>query len=244
MPSGSAGQETTVAPDTENREKSENEVIMSQTEELVRWSFEQKCMKVVESLGKSDFIAVYCPTAGEAREYILAEAVAARTVGFGGSLSVAGLAVAEPLREAGKELLNHSAPGLSLEERLAVMRRQLTCDLFLTGTNAVTVSGFLVNIDATGNRAASMFFGPQKVIVVAGRNKIVEGDVVDAMQRVKNRATPPNARRLNYNTPCSRTGFCSNCNSPERLCRITTVLERKPRLTDVRVLVVNEELGL
>ena len=150
----------------------------------------------------------------------------------------------DPLREAGKELLIHGAQGLTLEERLAVMRRQLTCDLFLTGTNAVTISGFLVNIDATGNRVASMFFGPQKVIVVAGRNKIVEGDAMEAMQRVKSWATPPNAKRLNFNTPCARTGFCSNCNSPERLCRVTTILERKPRFTDIRVLVVNEDMGL
>lgn len=217
---------------------------MSLTNELVSWSYEQKCEKVVESLGKNGFTAVYCPTAGEAREYILAEAAAARTVGFGGSLTVTDLEVVEPLRDAGKELLIHGAPGLSLEERLAVMRRQLVCDLFLTGTNAVTLSGCLVNIDATGNRVASMFFGPQKVIVVAGRNKIVEGDVQEAMQRVKSWVTPPNARRLNFNTPCARTGFCSNCTSPERLCRVTTVLERKPRFTDIRVLVVNEDLGL
>ena len=158
---------------------------MSLTDELVQWSYEQKCEKVVESLGKNGFTAVYCPTADKAREYILAEAAEAETIGFGGSLSVADLAVIEPLREAGKELLIHGVPGLPLEERLAIMRRQLTCDLFLTGTNAVTLSGFLVNIDATGNRVAAMFFGPQKVIVVAGRNKIVEGDAQEAAQRVK-----------------------------------------------------------
>ena len=217
---------------------------MGQTEELVTWSYEQKCEKVVEALEKNGFTAVYCPTSAEARNYILTEAVEARTVGFGGSLSVGDLQVIEPLRESGKELLIHGVHGLSLEERLAIMRRQLTCDLFLTGTNAVTVSGFLVNIDATGNRVAAMFFGPRKVIVVAGRNKLVEGDAMDAMQRVKSWATPPNAKRLNFNTPCARTGFCSNCTSPERLCRVTTILERKPRFTDIRVLVVNEDLGL
>ena len=217
---------------------------MGQTEELVTWSYEQKCEKVVEALEKNGFTAVYCPTSAEARNYILTEAVEARTVGFGGSLSVGDLQVIEPLRESGKELLIHGVHGLSLEERLAIMRRQLTCDLFLTGTNAVTLSGFLVNIDATGNRVAAMFFGPQKVIVVAGRNKLVEGDAMDAMQRVKSWATPPNAKRLNFNTPCARTGFCSNCNSPERLCRVITILERKPRFTDIRVLVVNEDLGL
>lgn len=217
---------------------------MSLTKDLVAWSYEQKCGKVVESLEKNGFTALYCPTALEAWEYILAEAGEAGTVGFGGSLSVAEMGVMEPLREAGKELLIHRTPGLHLEERLAIMRRQLTCDLFLTGTNAVTLSGFLINIDATGNRVASMFFGPRKVIVVAGRNKIVEGNILEAMQRVKSWATPPNAKRLNFKTPCAQSGFCSDCNSPERLCRIMTVLERKPRFTDIRVLVVNEDLGL
>jgi hypothetical protein len=144
----------------------------------------------------------------------------------------------------GKEILNHGLSGLTPEERMTIMRRQLTCDLFLTGTNAVTLSGWLVNIDGNGNRVAAMFFGPKKVIVVAGRNKIVDGDLQDAIDRIKNWASPPNAKRLNYNTPCAKTGFCSNCNSPERICRVTTIIDRKPRVMDIRVLVVNEDMGL
>jgi hypothetical protein len=143
----------------------------------------------------------------------------------------------------GREILNHADPALSRDERFDVMRRQLTCDLFLTGTNALTLSGELVNIDATGNRVAAMFFGPRKVIVVAGRNKLVDGTTRDAIARVKNWATPPNARRLNFKSPCASTGFCSDCNSPDRLCRVTTIIDRKPRFTDVRVLVVNADLG-
>ena len=217
---------------------------MSRTRELTDWAYEQKCEKAVESLGRNGFTAVYCPTGEDACDYIVREAADAASVGFGGSMSVVDLKVADRLKEAGKEILNHSLPGLSPEERVAVMRRQLTCDLFLTGTNALTLSGFMVNIDATGNRVGSMFFGPKKVIVVAGRNKLVEGDVTAAIKRIKDCASPPNARRLSYNTPCSKTGFCSDCNSPDRICRITTIIDRKPRLTDVRVLVVNEDMGL
>ena len=217
---------------------------MTLTEELVNWSYEQKCRKTVDALGKNGFVAVYCRTCEEASDYILAEAAGADSVGFGGSLSIADMAVAGRLEEMGKELLMHSAPGLTPEERRVVMRRQLTCDLFLTGTNAVTLSGSLVNIDATGNRVGSMLFGPKKVIVVAGRNKLVDGDIADAVKRVKDWASPPNARRLNFNTPCATTGFCSDCNSPDRICRITTIIDRKPRQTDIRVLVVNAEMGL
>ncbi len=217
---------------------------MSKTKDLVDWTHERKCLKAVESLEKNGFIAVYCQSAGEAARYILAEAADALTVGFGGSLTIADLDLGPRLQEKGSELLNHGVPGLSLEERLSIMHRQLTCDLFLTGSNALTLSGCLVNIDATGNRVGSMFFGPKKVIVVVGRNKLVDGDAADAVRRVKDWASPPNARRLGYKTPCAETGFCQECNSPERICRITVIMDRKPKFTDVRVLVVNEDMGL
>jgi len=216
---------------------------MSLTDELVLWTHEQKCLKAVASLAKNGFGAVYCATPQEAFDCIVREAADAASVGFGGSMSIVGLEVEARLREMGREILNHANPALSRDERMDVMRRQLTCDLFLSGTNALTLSGELVNIDATGNRAAAMFFGPRKVIVVAGRNKLVDGTVHDAIQRVKNWATPPNARRLNFKTPCASTGFCSDCNSPDRLCRVTTIIDRKPRFTDLRVLVVNADLG-
>lgn len=216
---------------------------MGLTEELVSWTHEQKCRKAVESLGNHGFMAVYCQAPQEAFEYIVNEATDAASVGFGGSMSIVGLEVETRLREMGKEILNHANPALSRDEKMDIMRRQLTCDLFLSGTNALTLSGELVNIDATGNRVAAMFFGPRKVIVVAGRNKLVDGSVHDAILRVKNWATPPNSRRLNFKTPCASTGFCSDCNSPDRLCRVTTVIDRKPRFTDVRVLVVNADLG-
>lgn len=216
---------------------------MTQSDELVTWTHEKKCLKAVDSLVKNGFGAVYCATPQEAFEAIITEAGDAKTIGFGGSMTIAGLKVEARLREMGKEILNHGTPDLSRDERMDIMRRQLTCDLFLSGTNALTLSGELVNIDATGNRAAAMFFGPRKVIVVAGRNKLVDGTVQDAINRVKNRATPPNARRLDFKTPCAGSGFCSDCNSPDRLCRVTTIIDRKPRFTDVRVLVVNADLG-
>lgn len=217
---------------------------MTLTQELVDWTYEQKCRKAVGSLEKNGFTAVYCASGAEAFDYIVKEAEGATSIGFGGSMSVVDLQVADRLREMGKELLNHSAPGLTPEERLETMRRQLTCDLFLTGTNALTLSGMLVNIDATGNRVGSMFFGPKKVIVVAGRNKLVDGTVEDAIRRVKEWSSPPNARRLSFNTPCATTGFCSDCNSPDRICRVTTIIDHQPRRTDIRVLVVNGNMGL
>lgn len=215
---------------------------MNVTEELLNWSSEQKCKKAVEALGRKGFTAVYCRTKQEAFDYINKEAGDAATVGFGASMTITGLNVAEPLKEMGKELLNQYIPGLSPDEKLAILHRQPTCDLFLTGTNALTLTGCLVNIDATGSRVGSMGFGPKKVIVVAGRNKLV-ADTEEALKRIKAYTAPPNTKRLNLNTPCAKTGFCMDCNSPDRSCRITTIIEYKPRLTDLRVLVVNEDMG-
>ena len=216
---------------------------MGKAEELVSWSHEQKCRKAVASLEKNDFTAHYCPTPQDAADYIITAAADSVTVGFGGSMSIVSLGVELLLREQGKEILNHGSPDFTREEKIAIMRRQLTCDLFLSGCNALTLNGELVNIDATGNRVAAMFFGPRKVIVVAGRNKLVDGTPQDAIARVKAWATPPNSKRLSYKTPCASTGFCSDCNSPDRLCRVTTIIDRKPRITDMHVLVVNSDLG-
>ncbi len=214
------------------------------TLELVKWTMEKKCRKVVESLAKRGFKAQFCVNGEEAAAYILEQAKEAQNVGFGGSLSVADLDLTIALTEQGKEIINHGFPNLTPEQKVIAMRRQLTCDLFLTGTNAVTLDGVLVNIDGNGNRVASMMFGPKKVIVVVGRNKIVDGSAEDAIARIKEWASPPNAMRLSKQTPCAVTGICSDCDSPQRICRITTILDRKPTLTDIHVLVVNEDMGL
>ena len=214
------------------------------TLELVKWTMEKKCQKVVESLAKRGFKAQFCATGQEAATYILAQAQDAQNVGFGGSLSVADLDLTIPLTEQGKEIINHGFPNLTPEQKVVAMRRQLTCDLFLTGTNAVTLDGILVNIDGNGNRVGAMIFGPKKVIIVVGRNKIVDGSAEDAIARIKEWASPPNAMRLSKQTPCAVTGICSDCDSPQRICRVTTILDRKPTLTDIHVLVVNEDMGL
>ena len=218
--------------------------MLPRTIELNDWTSEKKCRKLVENLTKKHFIAVYCATAQEAADYIMKEAESAQSVGFGGSLSVADLKLTTPLAAQGKEILNHGFPDLAPEQRMAIMKRQQTCDLFLTGTNAVTLDGCLVNIDGNGNRVAAMIYGPSKVIVVVGRNKIVEGDVNDAIRRVKNLSAPANAVRLSKQTPCAVTGFCADCDALQRICHITTIIDSKPSLTDMHVLVVNEDMGL
>jgi hypothetical protein len=216
---------------------------MTLTKELTAWSHEQRCEKAVEALGQNGFTAVYCRSAREAHDYIISHGRDAASVGFGGSRTIVDLGVEQVFAGQGKEILNHGMPGLEPGQKMEIMRRQLTCDLFLTSANAVTLSGRLVNIDGNGNRVAALTFGPRRAIVVAGRNKLVDGDLAAAIHRVKNIAAPPNARRLNCNTPCAKTGFCADCNSPERICRILHVMDRKPRPADLHVLIVNEDMG-
>lgn len=214
------------------------------TSEVNNWTHEKRCRAAVATLIERDFTAVYCESAAEAREYIIREAASAKTVGIGGSFSLSDLKVLGVLEEQGKEILNHGAPDLSDEERRVVMERQQTCDLFISGTNALTLDGLLVNIDGNGNRVAAMIYGPKKVIVLAGRNKLVSGGLDEAFYRIKEMSAPANAMRLDRDTPCAETGFCEDCDSPERICRVTTFMERRPRITDFHVLVVNEDMGL
>ncbi len=201
------------------------------------------CRRTVAALEKHEFTAVYCATAADAAAHILNAASEATSVGFGGSMSVQGLDIEATLAARGVEILNHGDPALPIEEKIAIMRRQQTCDLFVCGVNALTTSGEIVNIDGVGNRVAATLFGPRRTILVAGRNKIVHGDSADAIRRVKAESSPQNCVRLDKNTPCAKTGICANCDVPDRICRITVILDRKPSRSDVIVLVVNEDMG-
>jgi hypothetical protein len=120
--------------------------------------------------------------------------------------------------------------------------RQGRCDCFLCSANAVSLTGEIVNVDGIGNRVAAMAFGPKKVIVVAGMNK-VRPTLESALARVREIAAPMRAKSLGMQTPCAETGLCADCNAPQRICRITTILHRRPMATEVMVMLVAEELG-
>jgi hypothetical protein len=206
------------------------------------WWIEERCKKAVEKLKAHDFSAIYVKTKAEAVQEILKLITPNTGVGVGGSVTIRELGILEQLKAKGSVVLEHWIPGLSKDRSLEIRRAALTSDLFLSSSNAITLNGELVNIDGIGNRVGAMSFGPKKVILVAGYNKIV-GNVDEAIKRVKNEATPLNARRLNVDVPCAKLGWCVDCNSPNRLCRAVVIHERKPSWTDVLVILVGEELG-
>ncbi|MCR4441537.1 MAG: lactate utilization protein [Peptococcaceae bacterium] len=207
-----------------------------------QWYCETVGQKVVEALRKNNFNADYAATKEEARQKVLSLVGDSRSIGIGGSVTIKELGVIEQLAKEGKEILDHTLPNLKPEESLAIRHKQLTCDCFLCSTNAVTLDGQLVNVDGTGNRVGAMGFGPGKVIVVAGINKAVK-DLQAALERIETRAAPLNNKRLNRPNPCTQSGVCLDCASSTRICNITTIIRRKPPLTNINVIVVGEELG-
>jgi len=211
--------------------------------EFQAWHNDALGAKAVEALNKNNFQASYVKTRQEAIDKVLSLVPANATVGLGGSWTVQGdLGLAALLGERGHTIYNHGAPGLTPEQAHEARQKQQTCDVFLTGSNAVTLDGKLVNVDATGNRVAAMIYGPKRVIVVAGVNKIVR-DVEEAESRIALHAAPINNKRLNRPNPCTQTGICMDCQAPTRICNVTTILRKKPVLTDMHVIIVGEELG-
>jgi hypothetical protein len=209
--------------------------------EIGLWQLELRAKRCVEALRKNGFDAEFHPDVESVRARVLAECERAETIGFGGSLSVQAMGIYESLLGKGKTLFDHGRvpPEKKAETRLG----QLTCDLFLTGTNAVTLDGCLVNLDMIGNRTNAMTFGPRKTVVVAGGQKVVV-DVSDALRRIKTTAAPRNTKRLKLSTPCASSGFCEDCDHPQRVCRVYSIIERKPAHSEISVLLCGEPLGL
>lgn len=142
----------------------------------------------------------------------------------------------------GVEVIDPYKPGLSPEEGLKVRRRGLTADVMIASSNAITLDGKLVNLDGMGNRVASMAFGPEKVILVVGMNKVMP-DLDTAMARVKHYAAPVNATRLGLKNPCVETGLCADCKSPQRICNVWSIIEGHMIKGRIHVKLVGENFG-
>ena len=208
--------------------------------EIGLWQLEQRGKRCVEALRKNGFDARFLPDRKAVRDHLLMECENAVSIGFGGSMSISEVGIQEALAGKGKRLLDHGK--VPPDEKAATRLAQLTCDLFLSGTNAVTLDGCLVNMDMNGNRTNAMTFGPKKVVVVAGANKVVT-DMAEGIRRIKSTAAPRNAKRLQLSTPCAVTGICEDCSSPQRICRVYSIIERRPPNTDISVILCGEPLG-
>jgi hypothetical protein len=206
------------------------------------WWIEEQAKRAISKLEAHDFKALYVKTKEEAVQEIWKHITPKMRIGVAGSVTIRSLGILDHLEAQGHTIHDQWRPGLTKEAQLEARKLQSTSDLFLCSVNALTMNGELVNIDGAGNRVVCTIFGPRKAILVAGYNKLVE-DVTEAMKRIKNVASPLNARRLNIDVPCAKVGRCVDCNTPNRICRAVVIHERRPSLIDILVIIVGEELG-
>lgn len=210
-----------------------------------KWHLEKRVERTLAALRKNDFDAMYIPTRKEALAKLLELVPPNALIGVGGSVTVRELGLLESLRRRGNKIADHweaRHKGLPPEEVMKIRKLLLNSDVLLTSTNAITETGHLVNTDHAGQRVAAMIFGPKKVIIIAGVNKIVR-DVKEALERIRNIVAPMNAKRLSVNVPCTVSGICSDCDSQNRICNVTTIIERRPIYTDVTVILIGKALG-
>ncbi|MFC1893362.1 lactate utilization protein [Chloroflexota bacterium] len=225
-----------------------------------QWFYEQRAKTVINNLQKRNVDAQYVANRQEVLPVVLEMIPPGALIARGDSISFDQVGIIPELIMRNQnsiidpfERTEDGYFATDIEERQRRQRECFFADILLTGTNAITLDGKLVNTDGMGNRVAAMIFGPKKVIVVAGVNKIVK-DVNEALERIHEIAAPINARRhyLKHHSqefgdlPCVRTGKCVDCNHDWRICRYTVIIEgtmfrEKGR---INVVLIGEELGI
>ena len=191
-------------------------------------------------LEKKGYAVQLFKSAQEAKDYVLNSVQAGQSVGVGGSITVQQMELDKALAEKGCPVWWHwTAPG---PEKEAAHVNAAVADVYLCSANALTEKGQIINIDGHGNRVAATLHGPGKVVFIIGKNKLVP-DYDAAIERIKSAACPPNAKRLGLNTPCAVLGKCTDCDSPQRMCGATVILERAVTGHPMEVVLVEEDLG-
>lgn len=206
--------------------------------------------KTIKSLHKRLIIGWSARNAAHARQIICRIVPPQAVVGIGDSSSVRQIEIIEALNARGHRVINGFDPSREIKDvqthfdyGFRPMLEATVCDVFLTGTNALTEDGKIVNVDGNGNRVAGMIWGHPMCILVLGKNKIVK-NLDQAMDRVKNVIAPEHIRRKGAPSPCAKTGRCHDCVGETRVCAVTTIIERKPVHTQIHVVIVNDDLGL
>lgn len=203
---------------------------------------------VLKALKKNKFDAVFVKNRREALQSILDRIPRGAVVGAGDSLTLKEIGILKELKRQGFTVYWPFDEKVAKREQRDIARKALLADVFLSGSNAITMDGKIVNIDAAGNRVVGMIFGPKKAIVVVGINKLVK-NVEEAFERIRNVAAPLNAKRLWEEhewepLPCVEAGKCVDCDAGNRICNVTTIIEKKPRAIDISIIIVGEKLGL
>lgn len=197
--------------------------------------------KIVTAFKKRQFDAYYCATGSEAVEKVLSLIPTTDVVSWGGSTTLAQLGIQKTIKEKGYAVIDRDT-AKTPDEKKELMRKALLCDTYLMSSNAITEDGQLFNIDGNGNRLGALVYGPKSVIVVVGMNKVTK-TLDDAVSRARTIAAPINRQRFAGETPCTLTGLCADCTSPDCICaQLVTTRFCKPS-GRIKVILVGEELG-
>lgn len=208
----------------------------------VAWVKEQKINRTIEALNKNNMNGYFVKDNEELLEKLKELIKDGDKVSFGGSMSIIEAGVLDFLRKGNYELLDRYKEGLTKEEIVDIYKGTFTSDCYIASSNAVTENGELYNVDGNGNRVSAMLYGPEKVILICGINKIVK-NVDEAIKRNREFSAPMNARRLNKKTPCAKVGYCMDCKSEDRLCNEYTLIRRQNNKERMHVIFLNDDLG-
>lgn len=203
--------------------------------------FEKRGQILVQNLRSRHFDAHYCNTKEEALEMALSLIPQGATVGWGGATSAQQIGLFEALHQGNYRPIDRDRCQTP-EERQQAMLDAMTADVFVTGANALSLDGQMVNIDGMGNRVASIIYGPKTVLVIAGMNK-VEDTLEAAMNRARTVAAPINKQRFSGDTPCLKTGACGDCKSEACICNQIVITRHCRPANRIRFILVGEELG-
>lgn len=208
--------------------------------------WKNRLAELKDALTENNFEVFVAENTDESKSIVLEKIIpeiAPKSVSWGGSLTFVATGLYDVLKNSNDfNILDTYDKTLSPEESLERRRQSLLVDLYITGSNAVTETGQLVNLDMFGNRVGALTFGPKNVIIFVGRNKIVP-DLDEAMFRIKNYAAPVNTMRLDKKTPCAKTSFCADCKSPDRICNIWTITEKSFPKKRIKIILINKDLG-
>ena len=211
-------------------------------EHQMDWN-EKVAPKIIKRLEKRRMEGSYAPTAAQAKEEVLREIPRGATVFRCGTMTAVGMGLWEDIAALPEvELIDPYPPELAPEKAMELRRRGMVADIMIASSNAITLDGKLVNLDGMGNRVAAMAFGPKKVILLVGMNKVVP-DLESATARVKHYAAPVNNIRLAYKNPCTETGLCNDCSTPQRICNLWSIIEGHMIQNRIHVKLIGENLG-
>ena len=201
-----------------------------------------RAQQLIQALKQRNMEASYAATKEEALAQALAWIPEGSCVGWGGSVSIDAIGLKDAVRQGDYQVIDRDTAA-NAEEKEAMYRRILAdCDYFLTSSNAISQDGVLVNIDGTANRLAAMCYGPRHVLYIVGMNKVV-ATAEDALRRARNEAAPINAMRFGLKTPCSKTGCCYDCKSPDTVCCQILFTRFNHTPGRVKVILVDDSLG-